>query len=77
VEHGAGLALICPTYIKYIDKKNKLFKQYSLEIGKYVFGVNSLDKYYYELSKFIKLLGLPKKYTDFKQIARVTKEDIN
>lgn len=76
VEHGAGLALICPTYLKYIDSKNKLFKQYSLEIGREVFGVNSLNKYYEALIKFIKLLGLPAKYTDFKQISNVTNQDL-
>ena len=77
VEHGAGLALICPTYLKYVDEKNKVFKKYSLEIAKYVFNVNSLDAYYRELLKFIKLIGMPTRYTDFKPITKVTKQDIS
>jgi alcohol dehydrogenase YqhD (iron-dependent ADH family) len=76
VEHGAGLALICPIYLKYINQKNKLFRKYSIEIGRAVFRTKTLTGFYKELSKFIKLLGLPQKYTDFNQIKSVTKQDI-
>jgi alcohol dehydrogenase YqhD (iron-dependent ADH family) len=78
VEHGAGLALICPTYLYYMVKikKNKLFKNYCLQMGKVVFGTNDIKGYFNALSAFIKLLGLPTKYTDFEQIKEVTDADI-
>jgi alcohol dehydrogenase YqhD (iron-dependent ADH family) len=76
VEHGAGLALICPTYLKYVNRKNNLFKKYSLEIGKHVFNVNTIDDFYKALLKFIKSIGLPTKYTDFQQIKNVNRQEI-
>jgi hypothetical protein len=53
-----------------------LFRQYSLELAKQVFNKKTLSGFYIELIKFIELLGLPQKYTDFKQITSVSKQDI-
>lgn len=76
VEHGAGLALIFPTYIRYMDKTDKRFAKISLDLAKNVFEVNSLEAFYKALDKFIMTLKLPKKYTDFQQIGSVTAKDI-
>ena len=76
VSHGAGLALITPTYIEYMCKKNKEFKKLTVELGYALFGKKS-DKYFItKLKAFIKTLGMPKKFTDFKEIKEVTKEDL-
>ncbi|GHU30556.1 hypothetical protein FACS1894166_00420 [Bacilli bacterium] len=76
MEHGAGLALIFPTYIRYMDKTDKRFAKISLDLAKNVFEVNSLEAFYKALDKFIMTLKLPKKYTDFQQIGSVTAKDI-
>jgi hypothetical protein len=57
-------------------KKNKLFKDYCLRMGKSVFGTKDLNGYFKALNAFIKLLGMPTKYTDFKQITKVTDKDL-
>jgi alcohol dehydrogenase YqhD (iron-dependent ADH family) len=77
VEHGAGLALITPVYLKYMCRHNKLFQKYSLEIARSVFEVNTLPLFFRKLEEFIKLLKLPTKYTDFKQINKVSAADMN
>jgi cytochrome b subunit of formate dehydrogenase len=71
------LALITPVYLKAMCDKSKLFRESSLEIGKTLFGVNTLLLFFKKLEAFIKILKLPTKYTDFKQINKITKEDIN
>ena len=77
VSHGAGLALITPIYIKYMAKKSKKFYQLSLELAKELFNVNTIPAYIKKIEQFIKLLGMPTKYTDFKQINEITPKDLN
>lgn len=77
VTHGAGLALITPSYIKVRCAKEKWFKDKTLTLAKEVFGVSTIDKFISELNAFIKVLGLPTKFTDFEEIKSVSKEDIN
>ncbi|MDR0985666.1 MAG: iron-containing alcohol dehydrogenase [Mycoplasmataceae bacterium] len=76
VPHGAGLALLTPNYLKYMCKHNKTFIKYCLEIGKDVFKVNTLEQFFKSLISFIKLLGLPQKFTDFDVIKSVSNKDI-
>ncbi|MDR0739764.1 MAG: iron-containing alcohol dehydrogenase [Mycoplasmataceae bacterium] len=76
VEHGAGLALITPVYLDVMCKHSKLFRDRSLEVAQNVFGVNTLSAFFIKLKTFIKLLKLPVKFTDFKQIKKVSDQDI-
>lgn len=76
VEHGAGLALLTPHYLEYVCKYNKKFYNLSLEIGKDIFGVKTFPAYIKALKDFIKLLKLPTKFTDFNNIKKVEKADI-
>jgi hypothetical protein len=57
-------------------KHNKTFIKYCLEIGKDVFKVNTLEQFFKSLISFIKLLGLPQKFTDFDVIKSVSNKDI-
>ncbi len=77
VSHGAGLALITPTYIEYMAGKYETFRILTLELGDALFGVKSEKKFVKKLKDFIKSIGLPEKYTDFEQIKQITKEDLN
>lgn len=74
--HGASLALITPVYIEYMCKKNKKFKELSLEIAKEVFKVKTINDYLKKIKEYIKLCGLPQKYTDFNNIKKITKQDL-
>ncbi len=76
VAHGAGLALITPTYIKIRSDKEEWFKEKSLKLAREVFNVQTIDELIYELNEFITLLKLPKKWTDFKEIKTIQKNDI-
>ncbi len=75
--HGAGLALITPTYIKIRCEKEDWFKQKTLKLAKQVFGVKTINEFIERLIKFIKILELPLKFTDFKEIDKITQEDID
>jgi hypothetical protein len=57
-------------------KHSKLFRDRSLEVAQNVFGVNTLSAFFIKLKTFIKLLKLPVKFTDFKQIKKVSDQDI-
>ena len=76
VSHGAGLALITPTYIGYMCKKDKEFKKLTIDLSYALFGRKSEKYFVSKLKAFIKMLGMPKKFTDFKEIKSVTKEDL-
>ena len=76
VSHGAGLALITPTYIEYMCSQYEAFRVMTLELAKELFHVNSVKKFLHHLIAFIKMLKLPTRYSDFKEIGKVTKEDI-
>jgi len=56
--------------------KSELFRQQSLELGEEIFKVKAIRKYIKELKRFVRFLGLPEKYTDFKQIKQVSNDDI-
>jgi hypothetical protein len=58
-------------------KHDITFKDYCLKTGKAVFGVNTLSAFFKTMDDFIKLLGMPTKFTDFDQIKNVTKADID
>ncbi len=76
VTHGAGLALVTPTYIKIRASREAWFKEKSLTLAKEVFNVSTIDDLIIELIKFIDLLKLPKKWTDFNEIKKVQPTDI-
>jgi hypothetical protein len=59
-----------------MTKRNKTFLTYALEIGKSVFETKTINEFFQALNSFINLLGMPKRYTDFKQISKVTDNDI-
>ena len=75
VTHGAGLALVTPTYIKHRSKKDKNFAEQTLELAKEIFNVNTIEKFINKLTSFIKSIGLPLKFIDFPEIKEVTKKD--
>ena len=77
VSHGAGLALITPTYIEYMCSQYEAFRVMTLELGKELFGVNSVKKFLRHLIAFIKMLKMPTKYSDFKEIGKVGEKEIN
>ena len=77
VTHGAGLALITPTYIKIRCEKEKWFKEKTLKLAKQVFGIKTIDEFIERLTKFIKILELPLKFTDFIEINEISNDDID
>ncbi len=76
VAHGAGLALLTPTYIKYMCEHQQFFKERTLKLAQELFGVNTIDKFIDEILKIIRLYDLPEKWSDFDQINDVTQENI-
>jgi alcohol dehydrogenase YqhD (iron-dependent ADH family) len=76
VSHGAGLALITPVYISYMCAHDKKFKQLTIELSEILFSKKSVSYFINKIKSFIKLLDLPIKLTDFKEIKKVTKQDI-
>ena len=46
-------------------------------MAKELFNVNTIPAYIKKIEQFIKLLGMPTKYTDFKQINEITPKDLN
>ena len=68
VTHGAGLALITPTYIKIRCQKDEWFKQKTERLARELFNLKTADDFLKQLDNFISVLGLPKKSSDFKEI---------
>ena len=77
ISHGAGLALVTPTYIKFMCAKSKKFKAKTRELAKELFNVHSLPEFITHLNSFIKMLKLPARYSDFKEIGKIHKKQIN
>ena len=77
ISHGAGLALITPVYIKYMCAHDKKFKTLTVELSQALFNSKSINHFIKQIQNFIKLLNLPTKLTDFKEIKKVTKQDID
>ncbi|MGL4647605.1 MAG: iron-containing alcohol dehydrogenase [Mycoplasmoidaceae bacterium] len=77
VTHGAGLALLTPTYIKLRSETEEWFKKKTLLIAKEIFHLNSVDEFAKYLEGWIKKIGLPTKWTDFPEIKDVSDDDIN
>ena len=75
VTHGAGLALITPHYIKYRTEKYPWFKKMTLDLGKEIFGVDSVEQTIKFIEKFIQSLNLPISWLDFSEISSVNQED--
>lgn len=76
VTHGAGLALITPSLVKYRSSKDEWFKQRTLILAQRLFNVNSVDEFVSKIIEWIKELNLPIKYTDFKEISDISNDDI-
>lgn len=76
VSHGAGLALITPTLMEYMCSKYEIFRQLTISLGKELFGVNSHKKCIACIRDFIKTIKMPTKYSDFKEIGKITTKDI-
>jgi hypothetical protein len=57
-------------------KKDKEFKKLTIDLSYALFGRKSEKYFVSKLKAFIKMLGMPKKFTDFKEIKSVTKEDL-
>lgn len=75
VTHGAGLALVTPTYIKYRCNHDNAFLKQTLELANEVFGVKTLNAFLLKLRNFIKGLGLPLKFSDFKEISKLSPKE--
>ena len=76
VTHGAGLALITPTYIKFRCQRDKWFAEKTILLAERLFNVKTLDSFYENLLNIIKSLGLPIKYTDFNEITNINDSDM-
>lgn len=77
VTHGAGLALITPTYIRYRCKRDKWFLERTELLASRLFGQNnSVEFFINELNNLIGFLNLPKHYEDFTEINNINEEDI-
>lgn len=75
VTHGAGLALITPHYIRYRSKNYPWFKEMTLNLGKEVFGVTTIEGVIGFIEKFISSLNLPTTWLDFKEISSIDEVD--
>lgn len=77
VTHGAGLALLTPTYLKQRCKTSAPFKKQTTELAHELFVLKNktADSFIRAVQAFIQKLGLPKKLTDFAEIKTVSKQD--
>jgi len=55
---------------------DKKFKALTVELSYALFNNKSVDYFIKQIQNFIKLLGLPTKLTRFKEVKRVTKQDL-
>lgn len=76
ITHGAGLALITPTYIKYRCKRDQWFKEKTLLLAERLFNVKTLEDFDNNLLDFIKSIKLPTKYSDFIEINNISDMDM-
>lgn len=76
ITHGAGLALITPTYLEIRGKKEPWFYKKVETLGKDVFKVQNFDETILFLKSFIKAIGLPLKWNEFKEITSFTDDDV-
>lgn len=77
ITHGAGLALITPTYIKIRANEEQWFAQKAIKLANEIFGVNTIDALVAEIKRIISLLKLPLKYNDFEQLKNINNDDID
>ncbi|MGL5246529.1 MAG: iron-containing alcohol dehydrogenase [Mycoplasmoidaceae bacterium] len=75
VSHGAGLALITPTYIKLRCNHQEWFKNKTLILAKEVFNINNIEEFITFLNNWIIKIALPIKWSDFKEIPSVSEHD--
>lgn len=75
ITHGAGLALITPTYLRIRSEKEKWFKDKVIELGRNVFKTQNYEATLSFLTDFIVSLNLPTKWTDFSEIKKFDLED--
>ncbi|GAA5414826.1 iron-containing alcohol dehydrogenase [Ureaplasma ceti] len=78
VTHGAGLALVMPTYLKLRSAKEAWFREKAIVWAKSTFGVDTIEAMLEKLTEFIGSIGLPLKWSDFKEIGqKPTAEEIH
>ncbi|WP_412032534.1 iron-containing alcohol dehydrogenase [Malacoplasma muris] len=77
ITHGAGLALITPTYLEIRGKKEEWFYKKVEHLGKEVFKVSNFEETILFLKSFIKAIGLPLKWNEFKEITSFDESDVN
>lgn len=75
VSHGAGLALITPTYIKLRCEYQDWFKKKTLILAKEVFNINNIEEFINFLNNWIAKIGLPTKWSDFNEIKSISEHD--
>jgi hypothetical protein len=60
--HGAGLAVVCPAWMKFVSKVNPFkFEQFSMR----VWDVKGVDAGIVAFEKFLKAIGMPSSITEF------------
>ncbi|MCL1823953.1 MAG: iron-containing alcohol dehydrogenase [Oscillospiraceae bacterium] len=60
--HGAGLAVVCPAWMKYVSKQNPFkFTQFAER----VWDVKGIDEGIAAFEKFLKSIGMPSSITEF------------
>lgn len=76
ITHGAGLALITPTYLEVRSRREKWFHDKVETLGREVFKVDNFDQTISFIKDFIKFIGLPLKWDEFNEIKSFSEEDI-
>lgn len=77
ITHGAGLALITPTYLVVRSQKEEWFKNKVIALGREVFRVKTFEDTIKFLQSFIKAIGLPLKWNEFKEITDFDEKALN
>lgn len=68
ISHGAGLAIITPSYIQNLVNMNPIYFNKTQRLSQELFHKESVEDFIKEITKFIKSLKLPLKWSDFKGI---------
>ena len=74
VTHGAGLALVMPTYIRLRAQQSAEYRDKVLYLAREVFNTDSVEGLIAVIVEWIKELGLPTKWSDFKEIGKKPSE---
>lgn len=76
ITHGAGLALITPTYLEVRGRREEWFYKKVEHLGKEVFRVQNFEETILFLKSFIKAIGLPLHWNQFKEITSLNEDDV-